>query len=88
MIGFTTLVVSLIGILKLWKNIVELEEALAICIDNGCSIEYKGWHVYRDSQGLFILLHFDNKSELEKEKEENFDVLSDAVGKFVLRSRL
>lgn len=64
------------------------EQAMEVLLECGIAVCYKDYHMYKNAAGKYVILHFDQRGDLYSEQDEEFDVISDAVSKFVLRTKL
>lgn len=64
----------------------KIKESIKILIEAGCDVTANRNRLYRHSQDEYIILRFNKNANIEMSKEESFDNLDDAVGKFILLS--
>lgn len=65
------------------KTLLEIKACVVYDITNGVT-KTGSWHLYANSNG-YTILHFDNKSDWVSGDEEHFEVLDDAITKFVTK---
>lgn len=78
----------LIGALRYRSRNMELENALKVVLDAGICMEFRGYHLYKSRDDVYRILHFDKRGDILKDDEEEFDVSTDAIQKFVMRAKL
>lgn len=69
------------------KDETKLKESISYLVEAGCDVCFARNRLYRSVDGKYTILVFNGKADIIMDQEENFLELSDAVAKFILKSR-
>lgn len=65
-----------------------MQEAIALLLERGASVEYRGFHIYQSKLDGYVILNFNAQGNMMLDEEESFDNMCAAIRRFMEKAGL